>query len=172
MLAFMLSGKDDQGIVATEKRDIVAARLRGQLGLIASLLAPLEARLQKNPSDADDTIERVETAIADLSSTLAFASEEHAALQITRQQTSDQLHRARSQIVAIDELLARYELLDDPQHRDTGGVWPGRLLLVSALGSGLGYRTPHFSGRPEQTTKGPRRVERGQRTRCCKRTWD
>lgn len=114
MLSFMLSGKDDQGVVATEKRDIVAARLRAQLGLITNLLEPLDERLKQYPSEDDDgAIDRVEAAIADLSSTLAFASDEHSTLQVARQETSDQLHRARSQLVAIDELLTRYALLDE-----------------------------------------------------------
>lgn len=114
MLSFMLSGKDDQGVVATEKRDIVAARLRAQLGLITNLLEPLDARLKQHPSEDDDeAIDRVEAAIADLSSTLAFASDEHSTLRVTRQDASDQLHRTRSQLVAIDELLTRYALLDE-----------------------------------------------------------
>lgn len=114
MLSFMLSGKDDQGVVATEKRDIVAARFRAQLSLITSLLEPLDARLNHYPSEDDEeAIDRVEAAIADLSLTLAFASEEHSTLQIARQTASDQLLRARSQLVAIDELRTRYELLDD-----------------------------------------------------------
>jgi hypothetical protein len=115
MLSFILSGKDDRGVVATEKRDIVVARRRAEMGLIASLLEPLEARLKQHPSDEDDdeAIDRVEAAITDLSSTLAFASGEHSTLQIARQEASDQVHRARSQLAAIDELLTRYKLLDD-----------------------------------------------------------
>lgn len=45
MLAYMLSGKDDQGIIAAEKRDIVRAKLNARLGVISDLLEPLEARL-------------------------------------------------------------------------------------------------------------------------------
>jgi hypothetical protein len=36
--AYMLSGKDDTGIVATERKDIATARLNAQLGVISDLL--------------------------------------------------------------------------------------------------------------------------------------
>jgi len=41
MFAYLLSGKDDSSVIATEKKAIVAARLRAQVALIHDLLAPL-----------------------------------------------------------------------------------------------------------------------------------
>jgi hypothetical protein len=114
LFAFMLSGKDDTGVIATERRDIVIARLGARLGVISDLLEPLERRLEgKDREDPARSIEKVEAAIASANEDLAEAEDERAALHAERQSASATLQRAETQIVAIDELLTRYELLDE-----------------------------------------------------------
>ncbi|MBM9487461.1 hypothetical protein JBE38_16130 [Pseudomonas sp. ICBG1301] len=112
MFAHMLTGKDDTGVIAAEKSEIARARLTAQLGLITGLLEPIEHRIRQNPTADEDTIEKVELAIAKLSSSLSETTGERAKLQAERTESTRALHRAQSQVVAADELLARYHLLE------------------------------------------------------------
>lgn len=86
--------------MATEKRDIAAARLRAQLSVIDSLLEPLEKRLESQPTapEEDDSVEKVESAIAALSTTLDEANAEYERLQSDRRDADETAQRARSQI--------------------------------------------------------------------------
>lgn len=113
MLAHMLTGKDDAGIIAAEKSEITQARLTAQLSVITGLLEPIEHRIGQNPSADEDTIERVELAIAELSASLSETTGERAKLQAERLETTQALQRSESQVVAADELLTRYRLLDN-----------------------------------------------------------
>lgn len=115
--AYMLSGKDDASIIATERKEIQKARLNAQLVLISDLLSPIEERLQKRPPN-EDSIDRVDEAIAALSRSLADHSAERDALEIKRREALTKLRRAESQIVAIDELLRQYKLLEDRYRTD------------------------------------------------------
>lgn len=112
MLAYLLTGKDDEGIIAAEKAEIAKARLAAQIGVISNLLEPLEKRIGQRPAMDEDTIEKVEEAIARLSASLSEASGERASLQAERVEATATLQRSQSQIVAADELLTRYRLLD------------------------------------------------------------
>jgi hypothetical protein len=117
--AYILSGKDDAGIVASERRDITAARLSAQLGIISDLLAPIEQRIQTRPDNLiDESIERVDDAIAALSQSLSDHSEERTALEAQRREAFATQQHAESQIIAIDELLKQYALLDDRYRTD------------------------------------------------------
>jgi hypothetical protein len=117
--AYMLSGKDDAGIIASERKDIATARLNAQLGIISDLLTPIEQRLQSRaPLDTDETIDKVDQAIDTLSQSLSDHSEERAVLEADRREAIAAVQRAESQIVAIDELLKQYGLLDDRYRTD------------------------------------------------------
>lgn len=118
MFAHMLTGKDDAGVIAAEKSEIAQARLTAQLGLITGLLEPLEHRIQQGPMADQDSIEKVEFAIAELSASHFEITGERAKLQAERTEKTRSLNRAESQVVAADELLARYHLLEDRYNSD------------------------------------------------------
>lgn len=118
MFAHMLTGKDDSGVIAAEKSEIAQARLTAQLGLITGLLEPLEHRIQQSPIADEDSIEKVEFAIAELSASHFEITGERAKLQAERIEKTRTLNRAESQVVAADELLARYHLLEDRYYSD------------------------------------------------------
>lgn len=114
MFAYMLSGKDDSSVIATEKKAIVAARLNAQVALINDLLAPLEQRLQNNPSDeTEDSIEKIDASIARVSDELLAVENERMTLMTERDTAADISVKAETQVLAIDQLLTRYQLLSE-----------------------------------------------------------
>ncbi len=114
MFTYMLSGKDDSSIVASEKMAIVTARLNAQVALIDELLAPLEKQLQATLTDqVEDSIEKLEEAIAKVSEELSVIETERATLLSERDTASDVRTKAETQILAIDQLLTRYHLLSE-----------------------------------------------------------
>jgi hypothetical protein len=117
--AYMLSGKDDTGIVTAERKDIANARRNAQLGIISNLLSPIEERLQKQSAqDPEQSIDKIEETIAALSKSLSDHSQERGSLEAGRREAIDHQRKADSQIVAIDELLTQYKLLDDRYRTD------------------------------------------------------
>ncbi|WP_349777794.1 hypothetical protein ABQ039_010070 [Xanthomonas sp. WHRI 6108] len=110
--SFMLSGKDDAGIVTSEEQVLVKARSTAQLGVITELLAPLEERAAKRQLMGPATSDEIEEVISSISDQLALITEERTNLHLEREASTDQLNRAESQIIALDELLSRYHLLD------------------------------------------------------------
>lgn len=110
--AFMLSGQDDADVVSAERNDVIVARLRAKLGVIDALMKPLEDRLATPASETEDSIDRVEAAIARISTVIDGSAQAHEALQVEREIALGQLQKAEGQIIAIDELLARYRLLE------------------------------------------------------------
>lgn len=117
--AYMLSGKDDAGIIATERKDIATARLNAQLGVISDLLTPIEQRLQNRAiHGADDSIVKIDSTIAELSQLLSDHSQERVALESERREAITTIQRADSQIIAIEELLKQYGLLGDRYRTD------------------------------------------------------
>jgi hypothetical protein len=114
MFAYMLSGKDDSSVIATEKKAIVAARLNAQVALINDLLAPLEQRLQSNPTDeAEDSIDKIDETIARVSDELLAVENERMMLMQDRDAAADIRVKAETQVMAIDQLLTRYQLLSE-----------------------------------------------------------
>lgn len=114
MFAYMLSGKDDSSVVASEKKAIVAARLNAQVALIDHLLGPLEQQLQDTPTDqTEDSIEKIDEAIARVSDELAAIETERANLLNERDTARDVRTKAETQVLAIDQLLTRYQLLSE-----------------------------------------------------------
>lgn len=119
MFSFMLSGKDDAGVVAAEKREIVKARLNAQLGVLNDLLAPLEKKLEGHSNDeSHDSIEKLDNSINKIHESLEQAENEREEIQRIRQEASDLNDYSRNQIIAIDELLDRYHLLDERYKSD------------------------------------------------------
>jgi len=110
--SFMLSGKDDAGIITSEEQVLVKARSAAQLGVITELLAPLEERAAKRQLAGPATSDQIEEAISSISDELALITEERTSLHLEREASTDQLNRAESQIIALNELLSRYHLLD------------------------------------------------------------
>ena len=114
MFAYMLSGKDDSSVIATEKKAIVAARLNAQVALINDLLAPLEQRLQRNPADeTEDSIDKLDQTIARVSDELLVVESERMTLIQQRDAAADIRTTAETQVLAIDQLLTRYQLLGE-----------------------------------------------------------
>jgi hypothetical protein len=116
MFSYLLTGKDDSGIIVAERREIVQAEARAKIALISDLLQPLEARLTRGEPFKDGeqelTIDRADEAIERLTSSLAEDRQERARLQEERSDALESIQNAESQTIAIDELLARYRLLE------------------------------------------------------------
>jgi hypothetical protein len=115
MLSYLLTGVDDEAIVSVEQSDIARAEANAKLTLISELLKPIEQRIQAGDllkdGDRGSTISRTDESIERLSSSLAEDRRERAMLQRERSDALTSLQSAESQIMAIDELMARYELL-------------------------------------------------------------
>ncbi|MFY0184904.1 hypothetical protein ACTT2I_08365 [Stenotrophomonas sp. PUT21] len=110
--SFMLSGKDDAGIVTSEEKVLVKARSTAQLGVITELLAPLEESEAKRQLAAPIASGEIEEAINNISAELTLITDERANLYLEREASTDELNRAEYQAIALNELLSRYHLLD------------------------------------------------------------
>ncbi|WP_343699034.1 hypothetical protein [Caulobacter sp.] len=110
--AFMLSGRDDADVVTAERNDVIVARLRAKLAVIDALIEPIEKRLAEPAKETEDSIDKVEAAIAQLSTVIEGSAQAHEALQAERGVALAQQQKAEGQVVAIDELLGRYRLLE------------------------------------------------------------
>ncbi|WP_420132739.1 hypothetical protein [Rhodopseudomonas sp.] len=114
MFAYMLSGKDDSSVIATERKAIAVARLNGQLALINDLLAPLEQRIQRNTTEpADDSIDKIDEAITRVSDGLLVVENTRITLMQEREDAAAVRVKAETQLLAIDQLLTRYQLLSE-----------------------------------------------------------
>ncbi|RQU97104.1 hypothetical protein [Burkholderia cenocepacia] len=118
-LAFVLSGVDDEGVVAAEKNEVVKARLKAKLELVTDLLQPLEGRFAGSgpvEPDTDDT--EIDALIGDLSKELGDISVAKEAIQLKSQEATRLSLRAHSQLLGINELLSKYHLLDERYRSD------------------------------------------------------
>lgn len=111
--AFMLAGRDDAAVVSAERNDLIAARLLAKLSVIDRLLQPLQDRVTATAGDSEESIERVEASIDALTAVLEDHSQTHGKLQEQRRTALAEQQKADSQIIAIDELLGRYRLLQN-----------------------------------------------------------
>ncbi|WP_211416649.1 hypothetical protein [Agrobacterium tumefaciens] len=118
MFAYLLSGKDDTGIIASEQRDIVRARNAAKLGLISDMLEPLERRVSQFGDDAEESVEKVEATINTLSQEMSQTSERRNQLLRDLQSETAELQRAETQVIAITEVLSRYKLLAERYRSD------------------------------------------------------
>lgn len=114
MFSYLLTGKDDAGIVAHERAELTKAKIKAKIGIIDELLAPIGDRLQAY-DEANDTasVERLTATIDDLSGTLEMNGQERAALRDERAEQNEQRVWADTQILAINGMLVRYRLLDE-----------------------------------------------------------
>ncbi|WP_215824905.1 hypothetical protein [Xanthomonas sp. MLO165] len=110
--SFMLSGEDDAGIVTSEEQELVKARSTAQLGVITELLAPLEERAARRQFFGPATSEEIEEAISTISDQITSITEGRKNLYLEKEASAEELNRTESQIIALDELLSRYHLLD------------------------------------------------------------
>jgi hypothetical protein len=122
MLSYLLTGVDDEGLASVEQSDIAQAEANAKLTLISELLKPIEQRIEAGGPlkdiDRESTISRTDEAIERLSSSLAEDRHERARLQRERSDALTSLQSAESQIMAIDELMVRYELLHKRYNSD------------------------------------------------------
>lgn len=115
MFSYVLTGTDDSGIIAQERREIVQAEITAKLNLIDELLAPIESRLEQagTKEEEHDSTERVKAAIESLSNLLSENNERRTLLRDERREQLALQRRAESQLIGIEELLERYRLLDE-----------------------------------------------------------
>lgn len=120
MFSYVLTGTDDSGVIAQERREIVQAEITAKLSLIDDLLTPIEKRLEtgSTPDDQEDSALRVDAAIENLSNLLSENEEERTRLREERREQITRQQRAESQLIAIDELLGRYALLNERYSSD------------------------------------------------------
>lgn len=118
MFAYLLSGKDDTGILAAERQDIVKARNSAKLGLISEMLEPLQHRSSQFDDDPEETVEKVDAAIEAISAELSQTTEQRGALFRLLQTETAELQKAETQIIAIEEVLSRYKLLGERYRSD------------------------------------------------------
>jgi hypothetical protein len=116
MLSYLITGIDDEGIISIERSEIAQAEARAKLALVGDLLKPIEERLHRGQPfkerEYEAVIQRADETINRLSSSLAEDRQERARLQQERNDALVAKQHAEGQIVAIDELLKRYELLN------------------------------------------------------------
>jgi hypothetical protein len=119
MFSYLLTGKDDKDIVARDPQKMVSARTQAQRDLIVELLEPLNARLKDHTeSEEDESVERLEETIDNLSNALANNSDERTRLRQRRNELYHDLLRAETQTSAVDAMLTRYALLDERYSSD------------------------------------------------------
>ena len=122
MLSYLLTGKDDSGLITAAKSKNARGEARAKIALIEDLLEPIEKRLsQGQPFKEDEhilTIERADEAIERLSNSLSEDRQERARLQTERSDASNAIQAAEGQILAIGELLTRYSLLNSRYESD------------------------------------------------------
>ncbi|MCS4244124.1 hypothetical protein M2418_003665 [Rhizobium sp. BIGb0125] len=114
MFSYVLTGKDDRGIVQRESRETVSARIQAQRDLIDELLAPLNERLKDRvESEEDRSIDQLEDTIGSLSDALAANTGQRSRLRQRRAENYQLVLKSETQIAAVDGLLTRYRLLDE-----------------------------------------------------------
>ncbi|MEX5829740.1 hypothetical protein AB3332_06910 [Ralstonia solanacearum] len=119
MFSFLLSGKDDDGIVAAEKDEVVKARLKAKLELVDDLLRPLNERFAASDRDTPTapSIEFDEL-IGILTQELESVTGATAALREKSQAAMTRSVRADSQLLGVSEILSKYHLLNERYRTD------------------------------------------------------
>jgi len=122
MLSYLLTGKDDSGLITAAKSKGAQADARAKIALVDELLVPVEKRLNQgqpfNEGEHVFTIDRADEAIGRLSNSLSEDREERARLQTERGEALNAMQSAEGQILAIGELLTRYSLLNSQYESD------------------------------------------------------
>ncbi|MBB6580161.1 hypothetical protein [Ralstonia solanacearum] len=119
MLSFLLSGKDDEGIVAAEKDEVVRARLKAKLEVVEDLLRPLDERFATSDRDtpADPTSEYDEL-IGNLTKELEAVRFATAVLHGNSRAATKRSVHADSQLLGVSEILSKYHLLNERYRSD------------------------------------------------------
>lgn len=114
-LSFVLTGVDDEAVITQEKREIAKGKIKAKLSLIEQLLEPITLRLAEANAQwpVRPTMDHVIAAISELSGLLEADREHRFALREELAENSELLTRTQSQAIALNELLVRYELLDE-----------------------------------------------------------
>jgi hypothetical protein len=115
MFSYVLTGLDDTEVASVEQTEMAQAAARAKLVLLNELLVPVEQRLsisQFEDGQTELTIDRADEAIGRLSNSLAENRQERERLQADRNDATVRLQSASAQVIAVDQLLQRYDLLD------------------------------------------------------------
>jgi hypothetical protein len=121
-LSYLLTGGDDEGIIAAEAVDAANAQVNAKLALVSDLLKPVDDRLAASGSASDQenlaTIERADNTIQSLSNSLAESQKERESLRAERGETLRLIQSTETQTIALEELLSRYRLLNTRYNSD------------------------------------------------------
>jgi len=119
MFSFLLSGKDDEGIVAAEKDEVVKARLTAKLEVLEDLLRPLDERFatsdRETPTDPSNELGEL---IGNLTKEFESVTAATAALREKSQAATTRSVRADSQLLGVSEILSKYHLLNERYRTD------------------------------------------------------
>ena len=110
----LLTGKDDGGVISKKVEATKTAKIDAQVGLIDRLISQAEQDLASVTSDSAGVggqIQRADTAIDDLTRSLAGHREDLREQQESRKFTGEELVRAESRAITLSELLSRFDLL-------------------------------------------------------------
>lgn len=119
MFAFLLSGKDDEGIVAAEKDEVVKARLRAKLEVVEDLLRPLDERFATSDRvTLTDPSNELGELIDNLTKEFESVTAATAALREKSQAATTRSLRADSQLLGVSEILSKYHLLNERYRTD------------------------------------------------------
>jgi hypothetical protein len=121
--SFALTGTDDDAIIAAPDPKLTRAGALAKIDLLEKLMAPIIRRLNALPSDDRTPGERVEILDARIDEVSSALSEDESAWRTLREDRADHLmksQRAESQLVALGEMVRRFELLDQRYSSDLG----------------------------------------------------
>jgi hypothetical protein len=120
MLSFVLTGADDSSVITEDDPSVRQAIARAKLTVIDELLQRLSSRSAASTGERNpvDQIKKLDAEIQELTSGLEHSRREQIQLQRQRVGYVTELQRAEAQLQGIDELLSRYELLDQRYHSD------------------------------------------------------
>ncbi|WP_291521451.1 AAA family ATPase [Acidithiobacillus sp.] len=117
----LLTGVDDKALVSTQQDQSVSQSKAAKIEVIDELLAELKARLDEETPDANELkeqCERLEKTIIDLQAALNTTEEQYQELTARRVDLRKRLYNGSERRVEIDELKARFLLLDEHYRSD------------------------------------------------------
>lgn len=121
MFSYILTGIDDDGIIAGEKTEIVKARLQAKLEVVQEMIQPLEERFgaraksfQSDPEYDDDLDNLIARLTEEVEKATADISRLHEEMQVATALTL----KTESQLLGVAEIQSRYSLLEERYHSD------------------------------------------------------
>ncbi len=112
----LLTGVDDKALVSTPQDQAASQSKTAKLEVLDELLAEFNSRLDEETPDAGelkDQLEHLEKTILDRQSALNASEEEYQELTARRADLRKRLHSGSERRAEIDELKARFSLLDE-----------------------------------------------------------